>query len=79
MPEEAYISDILAANGRTDSTSGPYGSVALDSGCADRDTFSSNPGSVPLLGAQVVATGVGPGVGSPTALWSLPRTASRGC
>ena len=87
MPDEAYSSDIfgtdmlssilvragLAADGHTDSAGGPLSSVALDFGCADRDTFSRRPVIVTFVGTQVVATGVGPGVGpgvgSPAALW----------
>ena len=77
MPDDAHKSDILVAGGGNGKASGPQVSVAVDSGCADRDTPSSNNGSVLLLGTQVVATGVGPGVDpgvelgvdSPTALW----------
>ena len=58
MPEETYISDIFAADGRTDSTPGPQVAVAVDSGCADRDTLSTIPGDGPMAGEPEDATGV---------------------
>ena len=74
MPEKAYSKDILVAGGGNDPDSGLQHSVAFDSGCADRGTVSAAPGDGPLLGASLVATGVGPGVGSLAAFWELPLT-----
>ena len=74
MPEEAYISDILGATGRDNTSSGSLTHVALDSGCAERGTYSDNPGGASMMDASVVATGVGPGVGSLAAFWELPLT-----
>ena len=44
------------------------------------DILVAGGGNGTALNPQAsVATGVGPGVGSPTALWLWPRTPSRGC
>ena len=78
MREEAYISDILVAGGGNDTTSGLQRSVALDSECAERDTVAAALGDGPIMGAPVVATGVGPRVGRPAPLRSFPLTLRRG-
>ena len=78
MPDEAYNSDILVAGGRDDTTSGLQVSVAMASGCVGRDVFSTSTGGGPMVGALVVATGVAPRVGNPTALRSVPRTTGCG-